>query len=200
MNSKSKFLISIGLLGLLCVMLPISVRAQTIVGPPLTNDSSGYDYSGIGFTANVNSSLTSFTFQNEGSSDTVILVNPSGTTLDFVSIPASTPSDTVSVNWALTAGDQYYLLQSTNSNSLFADWGLTLPSNIQITLTDSGVFSSSPNSADFDLGGAAGNGGLYWAAFNNITTSSTSVTPEPPNFFLCLGGIILLSIKAFRAR
>jgi len=164
--------------------------ADTIAGPTLTEKDLGYDYSGIGFTANVNATLTGFTLQNQGAADNVILVDPLGNILDSVPTPAGTPSDTVSgLSWALTVGHQYYLLQSTDSNSLFASWGSPGPSDTQITLTDTGDFSlTSPASADFTYGGGGSSSGTaYWAAFNNIvTTSGVSSVPEPGYLALIL--------------
>jgi len=174
------------------------VLADTIVGPPLNQDSSGYQYSGLGFTANVNSTLTGFTLQNQGLADEVVLVDPLGNILDSVPIPAMTPSDTVSgLNWSLTKGDQYYLLQSTSSNSLFTDWGKPALSDTQITLTDTGDFSYVIQSADFVLGGGAGDGTETWAAFNNIATvSGVSSVPEPGYFALMFPAAIAIIWRA----
>jgi hypothetical protein len=158
-----------------------AARADVIAGPVLTAPDSTYQYSGLGFTANVNSTLTAFTFENQGLADTIELVDPLGNVLDSVGTPAATSSDTVSVNWTLTAGSQYYLLQSTLNNGLFASWGLPAPSDTQITLTDTGDFSTSSNaSANFTITGTD-----EWADFNNITTVS-SATPEPASFLLVL--------------
>src|ERR1035438_7232746 len=90
-----------------------TARASTILGPTLDTDDVVWSATGLGFTATVNATLTSFTFQNQGNADTVDLVDSVGDILDSVAIPASTPSDTVSVSWSLTEGSQYYLLQTT---------------------------------------------------------------------------------------
>jgi hypothetical protein len=164
-----------------------AARADVIPGPILNNDDSGWIYSGVGFQALVNTSLTSFTFQNQGNADTVELVDPFGNILDSIGIPAGIPSDTVSVNWALTAGSQYYLLQSTQNNSLWTNWGLPAPSDGQIAITDTGDFSYFPVSADFGIGGGGGGGTDYWGAFNNITTGAASASaPEPASLILLL--------------
>jgi hypothetical protein len=176
-----------------------TAHAGTIGGPTLNTADSGWNYSGIGFTATVNATLTSFTFQNQGQADTVILVDPLGNILDSVAIPASTPSDTVLVNWALTSGNQYYLLQSTLSNSFYTSWGAAAPSDAEIALTDTGVFSQSPVSANFGLGGAGGSGTVTWAAFNDITTSSSSgAVPEPASLTLLLPGALAIFWRAKR--
>lgn len=156
--------------------------ADTISGPALSITDAGYDISGIGFTANVNSTLTSFTFNNQGKADTIDLINSSGTVLDSVTTAAGTPTDVISVNWSLTAGTQYYLLQTTSNNSKYGIWGVAAPSDSQITLTDTGDFSTtSINPANFYSDGT-----LFWAAFTNISTTTTSAAPEPSSFLLML--------------
>jgi len=198
MNLRTKFVFSIGFLGLLCLMLPGTARADTIPGPTLTNADGGYTYSGVGFTATVNSTLTSFTFQNQGQADTVVLVDSLGNVLDSVATPAGTPSDTVSVSWNLTAGIQYYLLQSTFDNGFYANWGLAAPSDTQIAMTDTGDFSfTSPISANFYIGGGnlGGYGGTtWWADFNNISTSSANQVPEPSSLLLLGAGLLGLVV------
>lgn len=184
--------------GIVGVLSASAAHASVISGPALTTNDGGYLYSGVGFTATVSTALTSFTFKNQGAADTVILVDPLGNILDSVGTPASTPSDTVSVNWALTAGHQYYLLQSTASNSLYGAWGLAPPSDAEIAMTDTGVFSlTSRVSADFDYGGGGGAGDVYWTAFNNITTGPSSV-PEPASLTLLLAGALAILWRARR--
>jgi len=162
-----------------------AARADIVAGPTLTTDE-GYNFSGIGFVANVNAQLTSFTFENQGLADSVELVDPLGNILDSVSIPSGTPSDTVAVDWFLAAGDQYYLLQTTTANGLYVTNLLPPPSDTQITLTDTGDFSTSPVSALFTFGGGGPNSGTaYWADFNDVTTI-TSSAPEPASLFLVL--------------
>jgi hypothetical protein len=174
------------------VLSASAAHASVISGPALTTNDGGYIYSGVGFTATVSTTLTSFIFQNQGAADTVILVDALGNILDSVGTPAGTPSDTVSINWALTAGHQYYLLQSTLSNSKYGSWGLAAPSDAEIAMTDTGVFSlTSRASAGFDYGGAGGAGTVYWTAFNNITTGpGSSSVPEPASLTLLLSGAL----------
>jgi hypothetical protein len=78
--------------------------ASVITGPVLNSNVSGYNYTGVGFTASVNATLTSFTFQNQGLADTVILVDSLGNILDSVGTLAGNPSNTISVAWALIPG------------------------------------------------------------------------------------------------
>lgn len=162
-----------------------AARADIVAGPTL-NTFESYNYSGIGFVANVNAQLTQFTFENQGSADSVDLVDALGNILDSVSIPSGTPSDVVDVDWFLAAGQQYYLLQTTSANGLYAPWGQAAPADTQITLTDTGDFSTSPVSALFTYGGGGPNSGTaYWADFNNVTTL-TSSAPEPASFLMVL--------------
>jgi hypothetical protein len=163
-----------------------SAQASIIAGPSPINTFEGYNFSGIGFVANLNSDLTSFTFENQGAADTVDLVDSLGDVLDSVAIPSGTPSDVVGVNWFLAAGTQYYLLQTTPSNGLYTFWGQAAPADTEITMTDTGVFSTSLVSAAFSFGGGGPNSGTtYWSDFNNITTAQVSA-PEPASFLLVL--------------
>jgi hypothetical protein len=176
-----------------------SARGDVVAGPVLNLSDVSWQFSGIGFTANVNSYLTAFTFQNQGLADTVELVDTSGNVLDSVTTPASDSSDALSVTWQLTAGGQYFLLQTADSNSRFADYGTTPPSDTQITMTDAGIFSSSPVSSAFNIRGS-----YEWAAFNNITTvsSATSAVPEPRRLgflALCLVGAAIVRRKRLTA-
>jgi hypothetical protein len=175
-----------------------AARADMIGGPIFNQTDSGWTDSGVGFTANLNSLLTAFTFQNQGHADMVVLVDSLGNILNAVSIPAGTPSDTVSVSWSLTGGEQYYLLQTTASNASFSDWGLAAPADAQIALTNTGIFSYSLTSSAFGYGGD-----LYWTAFNDITTTSGSdpipdPVPEPGSMTLVLPGMLAIWWRARR--
>lgn len=182
--------LGIGLLlfGCLATVLP-KASADTISGPTLSTPDSGWQDTGIGFTANVASTLTSFVFQNQGLADLVILENANGTTLDSIDTPAGNASYTVDVSWALSPGTQYYLLQTTLSNSQYASWGQSAPSDAQITLTDTGIFSNSTTPGTFGIGGTQ-----YWAAFSDITTQgSTGATPEPGTLVMAGSGLMGLA-------
>ncbi len=175
-------------------------HAGVIAGPVLTNNDSGWVDSGLGFTALVNSTLTSFIFQNQGSADTVVLVDPLGNILDQVATAAGIFSNTVLVNWSLTAGSQYYLLQTTQNNGRWTSWGLAAPSDAEIALTDTGDWSSNGlASANFGIGGGAGGGTIDWGDFNNITTNGSSV-PEPASFLLVLPFAAAVLLRARRKR
>jgi hypothetical protein len=177
-----------------------AASASVIAGPVLNTNDSGWVDSGLGFTAIVNSTLTSFTFQNQGLADTVVLVDPLGNILDQVATAAGVFSNTVSVNWSLTAGSNYYLLQTTQNNGVFTDWGLAAPFNADIALTDTGDWSNNGlASANFGIGGAAGSGTVDWGDFNNVTTNGSSV-PEPASFILVLPFAAAVLLRASRKR
>jgi hypothetical protein len=176
-------------------------HAGVISGPSsLGVTETGYHYSGVGFTATVNSTLTAFTFWNEGSADTVDLVTPTGTVLDSVATPSGTSPYTATVSWSLTAGTSYYLLQSTMNNGLYAAWNQAAPSDSEIALTDTGDLSqNSPAAASFSYGGGGGFGTQYWVDFTNITTNPAGgSTPEPASFTLVLPFAVAVLLRARR--
>ncbi len=170
---------------------------------PLTSADGGYQYSGLGFIATVDSTLVSFTFENQGQADSVLLVDASGNIIDSVSTPAATTTYTATVNWSLAAGTQYYLLQSTDSNALYGVYGSTAPSNAELQLTDTGVFSvSSLLPSNFAIGGTGGGAFAatnFWSSFSEVVTAAD--TPEPGTFLLAgLPLVLILRAKAKQRR
>jgi hypothetical protein len=76
---------------------------------------------------------------------------------------------------------------------LFASYGLPLPSDSDIAITLSGTF-------DYSIAGAVSNSqgwgsNQYWAAFNNITTSTI---PEPSTWAMMMLGFAGLGYTAIR--
>jgi len=162
-------------------------QAAVITGPTLNENDGGWSNVGIGFTAKDNSTLTSFIYESESKADTIELLNKSGTVLDSISIPGGSSSNKISVSWSLTSGTQYYLLGSTDSNEQFTSYGSAAPSDADIALTDTGIFSESANPASFGI-----TGNSYWAAFNDITTSSA--VPEPATLVLFALGLFAFAV------
>jgi hypothetical protein len=158
-----------------------SVNAGVIPGPLLNENGGGWTTTGLSFSALTNTSLTSFVYQNQGQADTIVLTDAAGNILQSLNTPSGNTSYTANVNWALTSGSQYWLLQTVGSNELFTSYGNSLPSDAEIQIVQSGTFA-------FSIGDAVtGNGwgaNQYWAAFNNITTGAV---PEP-------GAITLLGL------
>jgi hypothetical protein len=160
--------------------------AAVINGPTLNTNGGGWTTTGLGFTALTNSTLTGFVYQNQGAADTVVLTDAAGNVLDSVNTPSGTPSDPVSVSWALSAGSTYWLLQTTISNELFASYGGALPSDTDISIVQSGTFAYNISDAVNNVNGWGAN--QYWAAFNDITTSSGAI-PEPTTWAFTIMGM-----------
>ena len=100
------------LLALVLTLQAVPTKTNTIPGPALTADVSGYNAAGIAFTALQDSILTSFVFQNQGRAGTIALfASDSFTILYSVRTPAANSSYTVNgIKWTLTAGQSYYLV------------------------------------------------------------------------------------------
>jgi hypothetical protein len=167
-----------------------AAQADVIPGPTLTEPGVGWTTTGLGFRALDDSFLTSFTYQNQGQADTIVLTDALGNILASVNTPAGNPSITVSVDWALTSGNEYWLLQTVASNELFAFFGLPLPSDGDIQITQSGTFDDSIQGAVTNSQGWGPN--EYWAAFNDITTTGV---PEPAS--LCLLGLGIVGLGGY---
>lgn len=177
----------------LALSLSAPTRAAVISGPELNFNGGGWIYTGIGFQALQPVTLTSFVFQNQGQADVIVLTDANGVVLQSVATPADSPSHFVSVSWALHAGDVYHLLQTVESNEKYAAFGLALPSNADIAITQSATFSYTIS----DFSGFGPND--YWAAFNDITTVPTvSVVPEPAGWALMLLGFGLTGAEMRR--
>jgi len=175
------------------IVAPASVEAASIPGPSLDALDGGWSTTGVSFVANQNLDLTAFTFQSQGQADTVVLADSSGTVLHSV----ASSGGVTNVNWGLAAGHSYWLLQTTASNAHFAGWNGTNPSNGDISLLNTGNFAFSVSGA---VSGAGFIGSSYWAAFNDITTSSaSSPAPEPASWAMMLGGFGLVG-GAMRSR
>jgi hypothetical protein len=148
----------------------VGARADVIPGPTLNSNGGGWTTTGLEFTALANTNLTSFVYQNQGQADTVVLTDTSGNVLQSLNTPGGNTSYTANVNWGLTAGQSYWLLQTVASNELFAGYGLPLPSNTTLQIDQSGTFDYSIPAAVANSQGWGSN--EYWAAFNNITTAA----------------------------
>jgi hypothetical protein len=175
--------------------LACSARADVIAGPALIADETGWQFSGIGFKPNVDAVLSSFTFQNQGLADSIELLDQNGNVLESVNVPAGNPSFTAAVDWPLTLGEQYYLLRTTRSNTLYTGWHQSAPGDTQIDITDTGIFSQSVDPKDFGVSGLS-----LWSSFNNITTDSAWTDPPVPEPKGAVWATLLVALLAVTIR
>ncbi len=172
-----------------------SAGTLTIAGPTLTTYDASYQITGLEFVANQNSVLTGFTFTNQGLADTIELLDSAGNVVDSISTPAGQGTVSPTVSWALSMSSSYYLVQTTYNNGYYAYFGQPLPTNANVSITASGVFSQTAS-----VLGAVIHGDQYWADFNNITTSASAPVPVPAAAWLLLSGLGGLGLMARKPR
>ena len=163
--------------------------AATIVGPNLTINDAGFDQTGIQFDALSHSTLTQVTFRSQLNADTITLTNLAGTVLFSSSVAAGSANNVINLNWALVAGNSYRLLQNRADNARYNLFGMPLPFNSDIAITNSSLFhlTGSPANSFFNFGS-----NTYWVAFNNITTTSIPAVPEPTTWALMIVGFAMI--------
>ena len=176
-----------------------NAQADVIAGPALPEFGGNFQVTGLRFEALVNSTLTGFVYQNQGKSDTIVLTDTAGNILQSVNTGSGVPSLSVAVNWALTAGQDYFLLQTTDSNERYGSFNQPLPSDTEIAIIKSGTFADSISLAVNDI--SFGNN-QYWAAFNNISTTSAPISsvPEPSTWVMMMLGFGAVGFMAYRCR
>jgi hypothetical protein len=63
-----------------------------------------------------------------------VLTDTAGNVLQSVNTGAGAPSLSVAVNWALNAGQDYFLLQTADSNERYGNVDQPLPSDTEIAI------------------------------------------------------------------
>ena len=182
------------------------VSADVISGPTIDTALYGRNISGLEFKALDESVLSSFVFQNQGKVDTIDLTDSSGQILKSVNTDGIA-SELVTVDWSLSAGHTYFLLQTTNGNGKYATFNKPLPSDSDLGIVSSGVFGDDFFGAITNIDGYPSN--AYYADFNAITTTAPAGAggvPEPAAWAMMLvgfGGLGALSrrnrMQAFAA-
>lgn len=169
-------------------MTPVSpASSATIAGPALNTSDSAFDQTGIQFDALSNSILTQVTFQSQAKSDYITLTDIAGKVLFSTNVAPGSSSNIAVLGWNLVAGNSYRLLQNSANNAEFAQFGGSLPSNSDISITNSNLFH--------DIGSAANSFNIhfkpnrFWVSFNDITTSGVGAVPEPATWAMMFVGL-----------
>ena len=167
MNSKILFLFP---------LLSFFSFGESISGPSLGNNLGGWGNSGIKITAINDCTLSSFVFNNQGSSDTIRLMEASNNNvLQSISVNPTSPTHVVNANWELEAGKSYKILLTEASSGKWTSYS-SFPQS-SANLVDSTVTLSSSYSN-------------YWFTFTNLQISSTGAPSARnlgtrPDYFKC---------------
>ncbi len=160
---------------------------QTLAGSFLDFHNIGWPDTGLQITAQQDVTLTSFTFQNYGASDTIYLTDSANAVVQSFAFTGGGVETTslISVNWALDGGQTYHLLSADPDNS---KW----------------TFASFPQAnSHISVDGGSKYGVLYtnyWFHFNDLTTTTDMAQPipEPETYAMLLAGLGLLGLARRR--
>lgn len=153
-----------------------TANTQSLAGPDLTIDVSGFANSGLQITAIENVTIDSFIFENLGLSDTIFLKNSNGNVLQTYDYLGGDPFNPiphlVEVSWGLEAGQTYFLVSQKQSNSKYTFYSLFPEVNDHIQV----------DGTHFENGQLKTN---FWFKFTDIITSNDS----GENFFNPVNGL-----------
>lgn len=148
--------------------------------------TTGWNVSGVGIVANVNTKLLAFTFENGDSADTVVLADHQGHVLHSLATPAGTPGYQANVAWWLASGHSYWLLQTTPDNGKYTPYPHVTVQDADINFVQTGTLGTSVTDAVVNAGTWYPH--PFWSTFTNITT----VAPAPEPATIALFGTALL--------
>jgi hypothetical protein len=179
------------LLGMAATLM-VAVPSQAIVlhGPTsFPFATTGWNVSGLGIVANVNTKLCSFTFENGSDADTVVLTDHKGHILHSLTTPAGTPGYQASVAWWLAGGHSYWLLQTTPDNGRYTPYPHVTVFDADINFVQTGTLGHSVTDAVLNADSWYPN--PFWSTFTNITTVTPTPTPEPATLALFGAALVL---------
>ncbi len=135
----------------------VCAACVAFAGPALTTSISGWPTAGLRIKALKNTTISSFTFNNQGQADTVELTDTSGAVLKSIATPASNATYSASVAWSLTAGTSYDLVSVNGANGKYASFGgyPTGTTSLEVTAMVNSTQVLDKN---------------YWFTFTNIKT------------------------------
>jgi hypothetical protein len=180
-------------IGALLVLSPS--QAIVLQGPTsFPYATTGWNVSGLGIVANVNTKLSAFTFENGSNADTVVLTDHQGHVLHSLSTPAGTPGYQANVAWWLAGGQRYWLLQTTPDNGKYTPYPHVSVQDADINFVQTGTLGHSIT--DAVINAPAWYPNPFWSTFTDIST--VAPTPEPAT--IALLGMGLLGALRLRRR
>lgn len=171
------------LAGIAAVLMSSPSQAIVLHGPTsFPFATTGWNVSGLGIVANVNTKLSAFTFENGSDADTVVLTDHKGHILHSLTTPAGTPGYQASVAWWLAGGHSYWLLQTTPDNGLYTPYPFVNVIDADVSFVQTGTWGHSVT--DAVLNARTWYPNPFWSTFTNITTVVPTPTPEPATLAL----------------
>ena len=139
-------------------VLSIGSGVTNLGGPTLQNDIGGWPNSGLRITALQDTVLHSFTFNNQGQSDTIQLMDiTTNTQIGSLYVTPTMSAYTVNSNWSLQSGHEYSLTSAGSSNGRWVDYSSYPTQNANISVEGMSDQNQNINTA-------------YWFTFTNLST------------------------------